>query len=109
MVNRKRPLRTERDALALALERAGKEDGLSQMALARRLGSSQATISKIIAGTHAPRPALASTIRAFLGKRWPAYGIGSEEWMALVKRTAEQSDAFANLLISALSLTNKNE
>ena len=105
MAKRKREIvDNESIALARALRRARIEDGLSQQELADRLKTSQPTLSKILKNIHSPRGDLSGRIRVFLGRRWPLYGIGSKDWLVLVRDAAEKSEKFATLLISAMAM-----
>lgn len=99
----------ERSALALALDQARRDDGLSQEALAARLGTSQANVSKILAGRQQPHPRLLREIQSFIGPRWPYVAVGSDVWIQQVVRAATRSEPFRKLVASALQLMNENE
>ncbi len=99
----------ERATIAAALERARREDGLSQDALARTLGSSQANISKLLRGRHTPRPELEAAIRSYLGGRHKGAALPSEAWTRRLLAACERSQAFRDVVDAALSLVNENE
>lgn len=98
-----------RAALAAALERARQEDGLSQDALARAIGSSQANVSKLLRGRHRPRPALAKAIRSYLAGRAGEAGPPSAGWTRRLLAACERSPAFRDVVDAALLLMNENE
>jgi transcriptional regulator with XRE-family HTH domain len=98
-----------REALAAALERARREDGLSQQALARALGSSQANVSKLLRGRHVPRPALAKAIRTYLATRHATPESLSSAWQGRLLAACERSKAFRDMVDAALLLMNENE
>lgn len=96
------------EGLAVELERARREDGLSQAALAKVLGSSQANVSKLLRGLHIARPVLDRSIRDYLASRaGPASG--SETWKAHVLAACERSEAFRGIVDAAFKLMNENE
>lgn len=99
----------ERAAIAAALERARREDGLSQEALARTLGSSQANISKLLRGQQRPRPELEASIRSYLAARPAGVAHPSEAWTRRLLAACERSPAFRDVIDAALLLVNENE
>jgi predicted transcriptional regulator len=98
-----------RAALAAALDQARREDGLSQHALARVLGSSQANVSKLLRGQHKPRPNLAKAVQTYLAARHQGDMEPSEVWMRRLLSACERSKAFRDIVDAALLLVNENE
>lgn len=91
-------------AFGQALERARKEDQLSQQQLAAHLQISQSYLSKLLADTSTPSEEVARRIREYLGQRWPLYAPSSDDWLTLVAKTAQESIPFRELVLAALQL-----
>lgn len=96
-------------ALAIALGRVRRERGLTQAALAKNLGASQATISKLLAGQHKPRPALHLAAVRFIGAHPSEDPAAFSNLTLRVEAAARQSVAFRALLEAAVALLNENE
>ncbi|WP_414815598.1 helix-turn-helix domain-containing protein [Rhizobium sp. IY2] len=98
---------TTRADLGRGIKRLRDSKGWTQAELARKLGTSQSTVSKIIAGTSFPRPALKARIEVEL-KKVPARAV-SDEWLAVVAEAAGRSPLFFDVVNAALQLLNENE
>ena len=82
------------------------ERGLTQSAVARRLGTSQSSICKILSGRHNPRPALRAAIERLVG---PIQGEVMRELIDEVASVAARSEAFRAMLKAAVKFANTNE
>lgn len=103
------PAAADMGAMAAALEEARRADGLSQCALADRLGTSQANVCKILRGRQRPQPRLAQSIRAYLDLRRTLGAGGMTERTESLLRAYETSSAFRSIVNAAMSLMNENE
>ncbi|WP_338665899.1 helix-turn-helix transcriptional regulator [Pararoseomonas sp. SCSIO 73927] len=92
-----------------ALDRARREDGLSQTELAALLGIGQPHLSKLLTSVSRPSAKLGARISDYLRKR-AGREIGLPGWVHEVAEMAATSPAFQQLVISALALArNKKE
>lgn len=82
------------------------ELGLTQAAVALRLGTTQSSICKILAGRHNPRPALRAAIARLVHARRHEE---AQDLIAEVASVAARSEAFRAILTAALDLANANE
>lgn len=103
------PAAADMDAMAAALDAARRADGLSQCALADRLGTSQANVCKLLRGRQRPQPRLAQSIRGYLGLRRTLGAGGTTERTERLLRAYETSPAFRSIVDAAMSLLNENE
>jgi transcriptional regulator with XRE-family HTH domain len=97
------PDSVESDWRVILKEMAARK-GLTQTELARALLTSQATISKILAGKSVPRPGLRKRIVILA-----ATDTFSDEWLARVGTAARQYPEFFEIVNAALRLMNANE
>lgn len=99
----------EAAAIGRALCRYSRSKSLNQAKLAKILGTSQPTISKLLRGQHHPRSTLRLKIISLLGPSWPLSTVGSDEWIKRVAGAARTKSAFNDLIMAALALMNNNE
>jgi len=91
-----------------ALDRARREDGLSQMELAALLGIGQPHLSKLLASTSRPSVKLSARISGYMQGRTRTK-IDLPGWVHEVAEVAAASPAFRQLVISALQLAKNKK
>ncbi|WP_227471998.1 helix-turn-helix domain-containing protein [Cereibacter sphaeroides] len=89
-----------------ALHRLRLERGLTQSGLASLLGTSQSTLSRLLAKGANPRPAL----RLRIEKELVAGGHGGvdDTWLRAVAEAAKRSPAFFDAVSAALRIVHEN-
>ena len=97
------------DFVATTLERARRDRGLSQTGLARVLGTSQSTVSKLLSAGQNPRPALRAAIRRFVDDALGDAGSEPPDLLVHVQEASNHSEPFRKLLFAAVNLMNENE
>ncbi|KQT70264.1 hypothetical protein ASG51_14555 [Methylobacterium sp. Leaf465] len=80
--------------------------GLTQAETARRLGTSQATVSKILARKQRPRAALLAAVERLCE---PVVLDGADDLMRRASGMARRSPAFREFLAAALKFANDGE
>ena len=80
--------------------------GWTQAELALRLGTTQPTISKLLAHKQNPRPALRAAVRQLMITEHDGE---AKNLIEQVAAAASRSEAFRALLTATLSLMNENE
>lgn len=95
-----------RARIADALTQAKRTAGLTQQGLAEALGTSQATISKLLRGDQDARPALAARIDALIARQDnPDRRFGLDEVIEAYGRSRK----FRRLCVAVLALMDENE